>query len=268
MKEPLWYEPQLQQFIHIDPTNTINPDHDVIATGAYQLGLRKQGKTAEGPLVNVYDAEGKVAGTITLDRLNILQTAFEHTKSTEPEIMEQLGATCFEHEVAKLLIRYQDGHTRHADKHWKTTSLAQQLTTPDTYMHALKTALGLKCERFASPLNFNPEFDSYFSMHDQDRIFGANIDAFSRKWEGASQANPGHTPKLMEKAVRWAVLSAEQSKTACLTAFVLPAQAPSGYYKWLAHPLVTMVCTVNKSNFKYKGTDHWKTGQTYKGNSE
>ena len=83
MKEPLWYEPQLQQFIHIDPTNTINPDHDVIATGAYQLGLRKQGKTAEGPLVNVYDAEGKVAGTITLDRLNILQTAFEHTKSTE-----------------------------------------------------------------------------------------------------------------------------------------------------------------------------------------
>ena len=29
-----------------------------------------------------------------------------------------------------------------------------------------------------------------------------------------------------------------------------------------------MVCTVNKSNFKYKGTDHWKTGQTYKGHSE
>ena len=28
----------------------------------------KQGKTAEGPLANVYDAEGKVAGTITLDR--------------------------------------------------------------------------------------------------------------------------------------------------------------------------------------------------------
>ena len=68
-------------------------------------------------------------------------------------------------------------------------------------------------------------------MYEQDRVFGANVDAFSTKWEGASQASPEYTPECMEKAVRWAILSAEQSKTACLTVFVLPIQASTGYHK-------------------------------------
>lgn len=111
VKEPLWYEPHLQRLIHIDPSNTINPDQDVIETGQYMVGLRSGIDTAEGPLVNVYDGRGSVAGTITLKRLTVLQTAFNHTQATAPSVMQELDATCFEHEVAKLPMRYQDGST-------------------------------------------------------------------------------------------------------------------------------------------------------------
>ena len=89
------------------------------------------------------NAEGKVVGTVTLKRLSILQTAFEHTKTTAPQVMIQLGASCFEHEVAQLLM---DRHNTHADKHWQKFNLAQQHTTPDTYLHALKAGLNLKSE--------------------------------------------------------------------------------------------------------------------------
>lgn len=167
------------------------------------LGLRSGIDKAKGPLMNVYDSGGKVAGTITLKRLTVLQTAFNHTQATAPSVMQELDATCFEHEVAKLLMRYQDEYTLHVDQHWLNTTLAQQLSTPVTaaaeYMHALKKGLSLKCERFALPLNFNPMFEEYYSMYEQDRVFGANVDAFSTKWEGASQASPEYTLNAWRK---------------------------------------------------------------------
>ena len=106
--------------------------------------------TAEGLLMNVYDGRGKVAGTITLKRLTVLQTAFNHIQATAPNGMQELGATCIKHEVAKLLMKYQDGYTPHVDQHWQSTTLAQHFSTPDGCMHALENGLSLTCERLAS----------------------------------------------------------------------------------------------------------------------
>ena len=109
------------------------------------------------------------------------------------------------HEVAKLTLRCQAGQGKGADK------LPDQSGLPDEYMDALIQSLDIQCERFASPLNLNPAVKQYYSLHEQDRVFGANADAYSTKWEGASEANPPHDAEAMEKAVRWAIFSAEKS---------------------------------------------------------
>lgn len=40
--------------------------------------------------------------------------------------------------------------------------------------------------KIASPLNYNLTPKSYYSLYQEDKLFGANADAFSCKWHGAS----------------------------------------------------------------------------------
>lgn len=134
------------------------------------------------------------------------------------------------HEVAKLITRYQATKGKHGPR------LSDQSRLPDEYMKALIHGLNIQCERCASPLRVNPTVERYCSLHTQDKVFRANTDAYSRKWEGASQANPPHEAEAMEKAVRWAIFSADQSTSPTLTAFMLPKSEANAYQKWLRHP--------------------------------
>ena len=88
--------------------------------------------------------------------------------------------------IARLLKRC----TNKASDGSKKSKLADQCTTPDRYMQAFKDDLRVTTEGFASPLNFNPNMTCYFSMYAEDALFGANFDAYSVKWTGASQVKP------------------------------------------------------------------------------
>ncbi|DBA88832.1 TPA: hypothetical protein ACH3X1_016430 [Trebouxia sp. C0004] len=66
--------------------------------------------------------------------------------------MQELRATSFVHEVAELVVRYQ------LDR--------------------------------AKPLKFNPAADQYYSLHEQDKVFGANTDAYSKKRGGSLRSKP------------------------------------------------------------------------------
>ncbi len=134
-KKPLAYRPQLRQYIHIDPNNTINPDQDIVTDGTYTLGPVTNAMSKENRLVNVYNDEGKVMGTITEKRLAILHSAYCHTKRVAPKIMQELHATSFVHEVARLVVRYQAGQGKGAEK------LLDQRGLPDEYMDALIQSL-------------------------------------------------------------------------------------------------------------------------------
>lgn len=81
-------------------------------------------------------------------------------RQVAPEILQELHATNFVHEVAKLTLRYQAGQSKGADK------LPDQSGLPDEYMDALIQSLDIQCERFASPLNFNPAVKRYYSLHE------------------------------------------------------------------------------------------------------
>ena len=261
-EKPLAYKPQLRQYIHINPDNIINPDQDIVANGTYTLGPVTNSVSKGGPLMSIYNDEGKVMGTITHNRLAILHSAYCHTRQVAPEILQELHATSFVHEVAKLTLRYQAGQSRGAER------LPDQSGLPDEYMDALIQSMDIQCERFASPLNFNPAVKHYYSLHDRDRVFGANTDAYSTKWEGASEANPPHEAGAMEKAIRWAIFSAETSTSPTLTAFMLPKTDANAYQKWLTHPIIRQLGCIEREHISFKTSDYWKTGQPYKHHSK
>ena len=72
----------------------------------------------------------------------------------------------------------------------------------------------------------------------------------------------------MEKALRWAIFSAQDSREPTLTAMVLPNMNNNGtsYSKWLRHPSVQEVATIKRNRFKFKDAMHWATDRTYAGN--
>lgn len=98
--------------------------------------------------------------------------------------MKELHATSFVHEVAQHALSYQAGQGKGAKK------------LPDQRGSLLSTwmiqSMDILRERFASPLNFKPAVKQYYSLHEQNRVFGAYTDAYSTKQEGASEANPPH----------------------------------------------------------------------------
>ncbi len=99
-------------------------------------------------------------------------------------------------------------------------------------------------------------------------MFGANTDAYSKKWEGASEANQPHDAKAMEKAVRWAIFSAEKKMSPTLTAFMLPKTGVNAYQKWHTHPMIRELGCIEREHISFKASDHWKTGQPYKHHSK
>ena len=133
-------------------------------------------------------------------------------------------------------------------------------------MQALIEGLNLTIERFASPLNFNCMMESFYSLYKEDECFGANHNAFSRLWVGASQCNPEYEHGDMEKAVRWALVSAIEADQPSLTAFVLPWWPDSAYFKWMDHPLVHSVARIKGRHFKFKRAEYSTKGQLYAGN--
>jgi hypothetical protein len=107
-------------------------------------------------------------------------------------------------------------------------------------MTAIQKNLGLTTERFASPLDYNTQVYHYYIPHGADQVFGANHEAFSATWEGASICNPHYDHNEMEKVVRRAIHSSSDREIPCLTTFVLPwyPNDKSAHLKYMKHPLL------------------------------
>ena len=63
----------------------------------------------------------------------------------------------------------------------------------------------------------------------------------------------------MEKAMRWAILCAEEAAEPVLTAFVLPMwdDKDSSYARWLSHQTVQAIAASDRSKFKLNAPRHW-----------
>ena len=256
-------QPSLAKRIHINTLDTGNPDRDIMATGAYTISMRHEQNASSANVANIYSPMGKVQGTKTMERLDILHSAFQQSLRNCPDIHKQHGSPDFVTAVNRLLSRY----TNKCTKGGKKSKPNNHCSITNGYMKALQNGLGT-IERFASPLNYNPTSDCYFSPYPADRLFGANVDAFSCKWQGASEVHPEHESAEMEKALRWAIYSAEDTSEPTLTALVLPWWNDTGtsYNRWLTHPAIQEVATIKRNKFKFKNLMQWADGIEHTGN--
>ena len=140
--------------------------------------------------------------------------------------------------------------------------------TPPVLIDNLIKTLRLTVERFASPPNFCPEMQQYFSATEDDQTFGAGVDAYSTQWLGASQANSEYEHAEMAKAVRWAIMSAAATQEASLTIFILPEWTHSACYRCMQDPRVHRFMVFSKDTFTSRAPDFWSTGGDYASHPE
>lgn len=145
----------------------------------------RQGGTGQ-EVCGCYDPKGRLLGTLTTSKLQALYRGYHRTGSGQPD----RGTTrldTFEEAVAKLLLRYRDGYKHSCGQ---STRLKNHWANPDCIMRMLHLGFGVHKERFASPLNCSALTETYWSLYKEDEAFGAHWDAYSCRWEGASEANP------------------------------------------------------------------------------
>ena len=86
-------EPALAKNICINTSSTVNPDRDIVGTGNYHI----QQDQLDSDLASIHSPAGAFLGTITRERLNILDRAYRQPPSGT-----------FARAVASLLTRYKD----------------------------------------------------------------------------------------------------------------------------------------------------------------
>ncbi|KAL3162718.1 hypothetical protein ABBQ38_008610 [Trebouxia sp. C0009 RCD-2024] len=121
----LLLEPGLANRIHINTLDTVNPDQDIVATGAYTITMRHDQRVSSTTVANINSPMGKVQGNC-------------------PEIHKQYGSPDFVTTINRLLSRYTNNRG-------KKTKPTNHCSIPNGYMKALQVGLGTTIERFASP---------------------------------------------------------------------------------------------------------------------
>jgi ribonuclease HI len=242
-----------------------DPHTDIIGTGQYELQQRMvlrrhtlpggEKKDYEIEMVTVLDPAGRTVGMLTPERAAILHHNYTQVMRDRPDVTEQLEPKGFAEELAGLLRRYREGMPVPGTK--RKVKLTNHWATPGGVYRKLQAQLPqLAKERFASPLNYNPDMRRYWSCYPRDQLFGALHDAYSCKWTGYSVANPEYEAKEMYKAVSWAVHSGRETNEPTLTVFVLPAWTEgsnTAYMKWVRKTpdSCKLLATIPRTSFTF-----------------
>ena len=262
---PFNLEPCLHNNVKIRTGDTLNPDLDIAAPGEHVIRadprpppLHESGTNEDdqrAPLLVVYEPDGKAAGTITKDRLLILYKSFQQAMGDQTSPPHD----AFPMAVANLMSRYKEG--RETENY--CIKMKNYWTIPEHLMTAITSGFAVATERFASPLNFNAEMARYFTPFKEDKAFGALHDAYSCKWLGASHAHPENTAGDMQKAVRWALASAEQSDMPSLTVFTLSffEKSNTAYQQFLEHPMTHKVAKIPRQAIQMQRPTAWSDGK-------
>jgi ribonuclease HI len=252
--------------VHLDP---IDPGVDIIGTGNYTLQLRNVTRASrergtgavmehEKEMACLYNPEGQCIGTMDPERAALLHNNYVQTTRSRPDMAQKMKAGTFAQELALLLARYKQGVPIAGSN--RTVEMKNHWATPPAIYSYLQDKWGVHKERFASPLNYHPDMQAYWSCHERDQLFGAQHNAYSVQWTGYSVANPEYEANQLEKAVAWAVHSARATDTPTLTVFVLPAWSETSntaYLKWTRKfpDNCKVLLRVPKQSFKFLPPD-------------
>eukprot|EP00775_Hariotina_reticulata_P002296 gene2296-biopygen3834 len=214
----------------------INPHADIHATGKRELTIRQipQHNASPQDLLTtaswperacLHHVDGRCTHLLDVATAAQLRARYLHVKTNHDKLFSKLNGGSFEEELYSLVMRYSPGNIIHDIK----ISTRGQQALPQALHDLLHNLIGSSTERLASPLNVAPSTAAYWSLHDRDRLFGANWNAYSVKWTGTSVVVPDHTDSTaITHAMQWAQQSARTAATPTLTLLVLPAYGKSG----------------------------------------
>ena len=242
-------------------TQPLNPEFDIIPNNnnnySIQVGMLTpwSQKSERKDTAFIHSPAGKCIGSLPIKRLATLMLLYKQSNKTYTK-------AAFAEATANLIMRYTDGY-KHDTKH--TTKWQNETCSPLNITECMTNYFGIRCERFASPLNADPSRPQYFSMYQEDSTYGAKHDAYSCPWTGISLANPEPDHHQMNKSVRWAISSAlTHPHIATATILFLPAMKNSPYTECLTHPSVRLIAHVPAQRFKNTNPDYWTGGARHK----
>ena len=147
----------------------------------------------------VYNIHGKCTGMLSLERLNILLHAYNQTKwidlhsTTQPPVQD--AAT----EIVGLLQRYKFQMSSPNNIGKKARDSNTYCTPRHITTSLQKWALVTK-QKFASPLDFDPSYQAYWSESTRDTVFGASTNALTINPQ-ASFCHPNYCDYLLHSLV-------------------------------------------------------------------
>jgi len=204
-------------------------------------------------IVGVHDPDGKWVGDISERRVEALHARYTKVMQN-PSLRQELRPGKFPHELGRLLNRYKTGTK--VGKSWRV-KMSNHWATPAVILEdGICKVYDIRQERFASPLNYNLTIGNYWSAFPRGRIFGATHDAYSSRMTGCGYMNPEYEQEDLEKALQWAIWSAEGATPTCFVA-VFPRWENHRYMNLLAHPTVRVVTRFEEGTFAFDPPDHW-----------
>ena len=215
-------------------TGPCHPDRDVQGTGAY--GVTSYGDN----LFGVYDPEGNVRCPITGGRLALL--AEWHSRANGCDI----GGADFAMSAYACIAHYSS----------KSLKLSNHWATPPRLVAALRAAAYATTERFSSPVNAHGGFARRYTYRAGDKSFGAEYDAYSKRFSGSWYMNPEYDAEELTRALRWAIASAADDGGPNLGLAVLPRYAKAGHTALLGTRGCHVLCTMPQG-FRFTPQDAW-----------
>ena len=124
-------------------------------------------------------------------------------------------------------------------------------SVPSKLARTLQAAFGLRAEYLSSPLDSTMQMAEDWSAHGGDAELGYRHDAYSRPWR-VGLVHPEHGAKAMERAARWAVMSAEASTNAVFLVLVLPHKPKTACLRWLeGNPMVHLLASIPRGGCSF-----------------
>ena len=135
----------------------------------------------------LYGIDGKCSGTITPQRLSILQDAYNSALHQDAHALLDPPVRDLATEIQGLLHRLpQISMTGNNTK----AECSHYWALPTHYMTAFRNHVLVTKETMASPLDFNPELQEFWTADPGNRVFGPRKNAFSIQSTGFSICHP------------------------------------------------------------------------------
>ena len=255
--------------IHPHP---MNPHTDIEPTGQHEVYLRDvhmriDGRNATHPLACIYTPDGRCKHTLTVERAALLHHQYHQTLQRRPKLANRLQAGSFAKELYALMERYRDGAIIDPNNH-TAIKLENHWATPKEVYRAIQRTTKITKERFASPLNYCPEFTNYWSIHKRDQLFGASWDTYRFQWTGGSVHNPEYEDQDLNKNVAMAVAAATHTEEPVFGIHILPAWTDcnkTAYMKWLEiYPEhCKHILQIPRAHFRFERPTAWGHGDRF-----